>query len=108
MRVRAVDLSARMISGKTHLLAHIRLILLELFVWWSRLVSTGSTSDEGSISDALFDQRLRYPTEFSICNSMRRLSSRAYSIGNSRAIGSTKPRTIIAMASVSSSPRLIR
>ena len=48
------------------------------------------------------------PTDPSICSSMRRLSSRAYSIGSSLAIGSTKPRTIIAMASFSSRPRLIR
>ena len=48
------------------------------------------------------------PTDPSICSSMRRLSSRAYSIGSSLAIGSTKPRTIVAMASFSSRPRLIR
>ena len=48
------------------------------------------------------------PTDPSICSSMRRLSSRAYSIGSSLAIGSTKPRTIIAMASFSSRPRLMR
>ena len=48
------------------------------------------------------------PTAPSICNSIRRFNSRAYSIGNSRAMGSTKPRTIIAMASSSSSPRDIR
>src|SRR5690606_19894736 len=43
-----------------------------------------------------------------ICSSMRRLSSRAYSIGSSLAIGSTKPRTIIAIASSSAMPRDIR
>src|SRR5690606_33353392 len=48
------------------------------------------------------------PTAPSICSSMRRLSSRAYSIGSSRAMGSTKPRTIIAIASVSSRPRDMR
>ena len=48
------------------------------------------------------------PTAPSICSSMRRLSSSAYSIGSSRAIGSTKPRTIIAIASVSSMPRDMR
>ena len=48
------------------------------------------------------------PTDPSICSSMRRLSSRAYSIGSSLAIGSTKPRTIVAMASFSSRPRLMR
>ena len=48
------------------------------------------------------------PTAPSICSSMSRLSSRAYSIGSSLAIGSTKPRTIIAIASSSVSPRLIR
>ena len=50
----------------------------------------------------------RQPTAPSICSSIRRLSSRAYSIGSSRAIGSTKPRTIIAIASSSVMPRLIR
>jgi|GEM_PF-6447884 len=48
------------------------------------------------------------PTAPSICSSISLLSSRAYSIGNSRAIGSTKPRTIMAIASSSVSPRLIR
>ena len=48
------------------------------------------------------------PTAPSIWSSMRRLSSSAYSIGSSRAMGSTKPRTIIAMASFSSRPRLMR
>ncbi len=48
------------------------------------------------------------PTAPSICSSIRRFSSRAYSIGSSRAMGSMKPRTIIAIASVSSMPRLIR
>ena len=48
------------------------------------------------------------PTAPSICSSISRLSSSAYSIGSSRAMGSTKPRTIIAIASSSVSPRLIR
>ena len=49
-----------------------------------------------------------YPTEPSICSSIRRFSSTAYSIGSSRVIGSMKPLTIIAVASTSESPRLIR
>lgn len=48
------------------------------------------------------------PTAPSICSSIRRLSSRAYSMGSSRAMGSTKPRTTVAMASSSDMPRLIR
>ena len=48
------------------------------------------------------------PTAPSICSSISRFSSSAYSIGSSRAIGSTKPRTIIAIASSSVRPRLIR
>ena len=48
------------------------------------------------------------PTAPSICSSISRLSSRAYSIGSSLAIGSTKPRTIIAIASSSAMPRDIR
>ncbi len=49
-----------------------------------------------------------YPTAPSICSSISRFSSSAYSIGSSLAIGSTKPRTTIAMASSSVMPRLIR
>ena len=50
----------------------------------------------------------RHPTEPSICSSTRRFSSTAYSIGSSRVIGSMKPFTIIAVASTSDRPRLIR
>ena len=49
-----------------------------------------------------------HPTAPSICSSIRRLSSSAYSMGSSRAMGSTNPRTIIAIASSSESPRHIR
>ena len=52
--------------------------------------------------------RHRQPTAPSICSSIRRLSSSAYSIGSSRAIGSTKPRTMVAIASSSVMPRLMR
>ena len=48
------------------------------------------------------------PTAPSICSSMSRLSSSAYSIGSSLAIGSTNPRTTIAIASSSVRPRLIK
>src|SRR5690606_16331165 len=48
------------------------------------------------------------PTDPSICSSMRRLSSSAYSMGSSREMGSTNPRTIMAMASVSGMPRDMR
>src|SRR5262249_51255879 len=47
-----------------------------------------------------------HPTLPSICSSMSRFSSSAYSMGSSRAIGSTKPRTTMAIASSSVSPRL--
>ena len=53
-------------------------------------------------------KRLRHPTAPSICSSIRRFSSNAYSIGSSLAIGSMKPRTIMAIASSSVRPRLIR
>src|SRR5699024_10682657 len=49
-----------------------------------------------------------HPTAPSICSSISRLSSSAYSIGSSLAIGSTKPRTIVAIASSSVTPRFIR
>ena len=48
------------------------------------------------------------PTAPSICSAISRFSSSAYSIGSSRAIGSTKPRTMVAAASSSVMPRLIR
>jgi hypothetical protein len=48
------------------------------------------------------------PTDPSISSSIRRLSSTAYSSGSSLAIGSMKPRTIIAIASSSGIPRLVR
>ena len=48
------------------------------------------------------------PTAPSIWSSISRLSSSAYSIGSSRAMGSTKPRTMVAAASSSVMPRLIR
>ena len=50
----------------------------------------------------------RQPTAPSIWSAMSRFSSRAYSIGNSFAMGSTKPRTIMAIASSSSMPRDMR
>ena len=59
-----------------------------------------------------FDRPLKssrhQPTAPSICSSISRFSSSAYSIGSSRAIGSTNPRTIVAIASSSVMPRLIR
>ena len=48
------------------------------------------------------------PTEPSICSWISRFISTAYSSGSSLVIGSTKPETIIAEASVSESPRDIR
>ena len=52
--------------------------------------------------------RLAQPTEPSICSSMRRLHSTAYSIGSVRVIGSMKPLTTMPIACSSESPRLIR
>ncbi len=53
-------------------------------------------------------ERAHQPTAPSIWSSISRFSSSAYSMGSSRAIGSTKPRTIVAAASSSVMPRLIR
>ena len=50
----------------------------------------------------------RQPTEPSIWSSIRRLSSTAYSMGSSRVMGSMNPFTIMAVASTSDRPRLIR
>ena len=49
-----------------------------------------------------------YPTDPSICNWISRFISTAYSIGSSLTSGSMKPLTIIALASSSGRPRLIR
>lgn len=48
------------------------------------------------------------PTEPSICSSMSRLHSTAYSIGSVRVIGSMKPLTTMLIACSSDRPRLIR
>src|ERR1035437_6986944 len=48
------------------------------------------------------------PTLPSICSWIRRFISTAYSSGSSLVIGSTKPETIIELASCSVRPRLIR
>ena len=54
------------------------------------------------------DSGSSHPTAPSIWSSMSRFSSIAYSMGSSRAIGSTNPRTIMAIASSSLSPRVMR
>ena len=54
------------------------------------------------------DSRSSHPTAPSIWSSIKRLSSIAYSMGSSRAMGSTKPRTIMAIASSSFMPRDMR
>jgi hypothetical protein len=71
----------------------------------------GLTFVQPGYGGAGFDRplvRRRQPTAPSICSSISRFSSSAYSIGSSRAIGSTKPRTMVAAASSSVMPRLIR
>ena len=50
----------------------------------------------------------RQPTDPSICSWIRRFISTAYSSGSSLVIGSTKPETIIALASASERPRDMR
>ena len=54
------------------------------------------------------DAHQRQPTLPSICSSINRLHSTAYSIGNVRVIGSMKPLTIMLMACCSERPRLIK
>jgi|GEM_PF-4683688 len=53
-------------------------------------------------------RRPRYPIEPSICSSIRRDHSTAYSMGNVRVTGSMNPFTIMPMAWLSVSPRLMR
>ena len=61
------------------------------------------------IGDSLASRRCRIsPTEPSICSSISRFISTAYSIGSSLISGSMKPLTIIVLASASDSPRLVR
>jgi len=74
------------------------------------LALVGGGQCRPAVLDALggFGQVRRHPTAPSICSSMSRLSSNAYSIGSSLAMGSTKPRTTMAMASSSVMPRLIK
>ena len=48
------------------------------------------------------------PTEPSICSSIRRLHSTAYSIGSIRVTGSMNPFTTMPVACSSESPRLMR
>ena len=48
------------------------------------------------------------PTEPSICSSISRLHSTAYSIGSVRVTGSMKPLTIMLIACCSERPRLMR
>src|SRR5699024_6459447 len=100
-----------------------QVLLLELGRRGARLVDRGTGGDRGRpgrVADGLVGRGVpgalralhiggrHQPTAPSICSSIRRFSSRAYSMGSSRAMGSMNPRTIIAMASVSSMPRLIR
>jgi|GEM_PF-3499362 len=59
-------------------------------------------------ADQRWPARLAYPTDPSICNSISRFISTAYSIGSSFTSGSMKPVTIIDDASASLRPRLIR
>ena len=82
---------------------------------WRRAVRVRFAAEPTRSGDRISAQRRWFgrsydaqPTAPSICSSISRLSSRAYSIGSSLAIGSTKPRTIIAIASSSVRPRLIR
>jgi hypothetical protein len=49
-----------------------------------------------------------YPTDPSICSSISRFISTAYSMGSSFTRGSMKPLTIIELASASVRPRLCR
>ena len=52
--------------------------------------------------------RSAHPTDPSICSSISRFISTAYSIGSSLTSGSIKPLTIIVLASASESPRLFK
>jgi hypothetical protein len=68
---------------------------------------SGKSGSEVGFHDRGFRPDL-YPTVPSICNSIKRFISTAYSIGSSLTSGSMKPLTIIVAASASVSPRLAR
>ena len=76
--------------------------------WLPSPAPRSATASPGAKSSVAMEELTAQPTAPSICSSISRLSSSAYSIGSSRAIGSTNPRTIMAIASSSVSPRLIR
>lgn len=78
-----------------------------------RVLDRLQTTGEVPVSEAEFwlsgaDQLAAYPTLPSISSSIRRFISTAYSRGSKRTIGSMKPFTIIALASSSGIPRLMR
>ena len=97
--VGAVERGARVVGREFR---HVEVLLGRQQAGVMRCGSKAEWADEGGSA------AVGQPTEFSICSSMSRLSSRAYSMGSSRAMGSTKPRTIVAMASVSVRPRCMR
>ena len=70
----------------------------------------GRTSYRGlvQIQDGAHHSKSNVKCDALLVDTISRFSSRAYSMGSSRAIGSMNPRTIIAMASSSDMPRLIR
>src|SRR5690606_38544037 len=79
------------------------------------LLAPGGNLEVGQVVGRLLVQgrqgllvQAHQPTAPSICSSISRFSSSAYSMGSSRAIGSTKPRTVMAIVSASPSPRLMR
>src|SRR5699024_2519235 len=82
----------------------VRLLIAELFAFF---VHNGNEQVRTFAESCCVSVGHAYPTDPSICNSMSLFSSNAYSIGRCREIGSTIPRTIIALASSSESPRLI-
>ncbi len=74
---------------------------------WSASRAARSRSTSAAHATQRRSER-RQPTEPSICSSIRRLHSTAYSIGRVRVIGSMKPLTTMPIACSCDRPRLIR
>jgi Domain of unknown function (DUF222) len=81
----------------------------EICQQWLDIGDRPNVGGESELGGAVsFRSSQLYPIAPSIWSSIRRFSSTAYSMGSSRVMGSMNPFTIMAVASTSVSPRLIR
>ena len=76
--------------------------------WWIPSMPGSGRRHEAASMVPGMNFRPLYPTDPSIWSWMSLFISTAYSSGSSLVIGSTKPETIMALASASERPRLLR